>query len=51
MQLNVVRQGMDPPIESRFSNFLVEDANMDNLSYVDYLVNTHRSVQTNISNK
>ncbi|KAK5666067.1 COPII coat Sec23p-Sfb3p heterodimer component [Batrachochytrium dendrobatidis] len=45
MQLTIVRHGMDPISEARMSNLLIEDANLDNLSYVDYLVLTHKNVQ------
>jgi protein transport protein SEC24 len=51
MQLNLVRQGMDPTVELRFNNLMIEDANLDNVSYVDFLINAHRNIQTNLSSK
>jgi protein transport protein SEC24 len=49
MQLSIVREGLDVQNAMRFSNLLIEDANLDNMSYVDFLCNVHRSIQGNIS--
>ncbi|KAI8910290.1 Sec23/Sec24 trunk domain-containing protein [Gorgonomyces haynaldii] len=49
MQLNIVRQGMDPQNEQRFGQLLIEDSNLDNQSYVDYLCDIHRSIQKGMS--
>lgn len=51
MQLSIIRQGLDPQNEMRFLNILLEDANLDNMSYVEYLVNVHRHVQGNLTKK
>jgi protein transport protein SEC24 len=51
MQLSIVRQGFDQQNDMRFANLLIEDANLDNMSYVDYLINVHRHVQTSVSGK
>jgi hypothetical protein len=42
LHLNICRQGVDQVNEMRFSNLLIEDANFDNSSYVDYLIQIHR---------
>ena len=42
LHLNICRQGLDPVNELRFSHLLIEDANFDNSSYVDYLIQIHR---------
>ncbi|KAJ3044187.1 COPII coat Sec23p-Sfb3p heterodimer component [Rhizophlyctis rosea] len=42
MQLQVVRQQLDTVMEAEFATLLVEDQNLDNLSYVDYLCAVHR---------
>lgn len=44
LHLSICRQGLDPLNEARFSNLLIEDANFDNSSYVDYIVQLHRFV-------
>jgi protein transport protein SEC24 len=49
MQLVIIRQDIDS-IE-KFNNMMVEDANFDNSSYVDYLVSCHRNIQADISGK
>lgn len=48
LPLYLARQNLDG-IEIEFSNMLVEDANNDNLSYVDYLCFVHKNIQTELS--
>jgi protein transport protein SEC24 len=42
LHLSMCRQGLDTPTEIRFANLLIEDANFDNSSYIDYLCTIHR---------
>ncbi|KAI8824197.1 Sec23/Sec24 trunk domain-containing protein [Fimicolochytrium jonesii] len=42
LHLQVVRQQMDQFGEVEFNQLLVEDQNLDNMGYVDYLVAVHR---------
>ena len=49
MQLTIVRQGMDPQQQMRFANLMMEDTNLDNMSYVDYLCSIHRNIQSQSS--
>ncbi|KAJ3240025.1 COPII coat Sec23p-Sfb3p heterodimer component [Chytriomyces hyalinus] len=42
LQLQVVRQQLDPPLESEFASYLAEDPNHDNMNYVDFLCFIHR---------
>lgn len=48
MSFNIVRQQLDPS-EVEFANLLVEDKNLDNQSYIDYLCVVHRQIQTEVS--
>ncbi|KAJ9084294.1 COPII coat Sec23p-Sfb3p heterodimer component [Entomophthora muscae] len=47
MSFNIVRQQLDPS-EVEFANLLVEDKNLDNQSYIDYLCVVHRQIQTEV---
>ena len=49
MQLTIVRQGFDQSNDARFLNLMIEDQNMDAPSYVDFLCNVHRQIQSQIS--
>ncbi|KAJ3013003.1 COPII coat Sec23p-Sfb3p heterodimer component [Thoreauomyces humboldtii] len=42
LHFQVVRQQMDQFGDVEFNNLLIEDQNMDNLGYVEYLVTVHR---------
>ncbi|KAI8615643.1 Sec23/Sec24 trunk domain-containing protein [Chytriomyces sp. MP71] len=42
LQIQVVRQQLDPPLEAEFASFLTEDQNHDNMTYVDFLCFIHR---------
>jgi protein transport protein SEC24 len=42
LQLQIVRHQLDSHLEVEFANLLVEDANHDAMSYVDYLCFIHR---------
>ncbi|KAI9206218.1 Sec23/Sec24 trunk domain-containing protein [Polychytrium aggregatum] len=44
MQLQIVRQNMDPFLEAEFANMMVEDKNHDAMNYVDFLCYVHRQV-------
>lgn len=48
LPLYIARQNVDG-IEVEFSNMLIEDANNDNLSYVDYLCFVHKNIQQELS--
>ncbi|KAJ2995947.1 COPII coat Sec23p-Sfb3p heterodimer component [Globomyces sp. JEL0801] len=50
MQMNICRQGLDPTNEARCAQLMIEDANFENSSYIDYLVSIHRNIQSEISN-
>ncbi|TPX31423.1 hypothetical protein SmJEL517_g05252 [Synchytrium microbalum] len=49
LQLQLVRQSLDPVLEIEFANTLVEDKNHDNMNYVDYLCAVHRSIQVEMT--
>ncbi|KAJ3293514.1 COPII coat Sec23p-Sfb3p heterodimer component [Borealophlyctis nickersoniae] len=49
MQLQIVRQQTDHMLEVEFGNMMVEDQNLDNMSYVDYLCAVHRHIQMEMS--
>ncbi|KAJ3231258.1 COPII coat Sec23p-Sfb3p heterodimer component [Chytriomyces hyalinus] len=49
LQLQVVRQQLDPPLESEFASYLAEDPNHDNMNYVDFLCFIHRNIQMEMS--
>ncbi|TPX40911.1 hypothetical protein SeMB42_g05818 [Synchytrium endobioticum] len=49
LQIQVVRQSLDPVLEIELGNALVEDKNHDNMSYVDYLCTVHRSIQAEMT--
>ncbi|KAJ3209205.1 COPII coat Sec23p-Sfb3p heterodimer component [Entophlyctis luteolus] len=49
MQLQVVRQHIDGPLENEFHGFLTEDQNNDAMNYVDYLCFVHRNIQMELS--
>ncbi|KAL2917952.1 COPII coat Sec23p-Sfb3p heterodimer component [Polyrhizophydium stewartii] len=51
MHLTILRQGLDPLHELRLGNLMIEDANLDNLSYVDFLVLIHKNVQSETSSR
>ncbi|KAG0229526.1 COPII coat Sec23p-Sfb3p heterodimer component [Actinomortierella wolfii] len=48
--LTIVRQGLDQ-LELEFSEQLVEDKNNEALSYVDYLCQIHRMIQTEVTTR
>lgn len=48
MSFSLVRQQLDST-EVEFANLLVEDKNLDNQSYIDYLCVVHRQIQTEVS--
>ncbi|KAF9973898.1 COPII coat Sec23p-Sfb3p heterodimer component [Actinomortierella ambigua] len=48
--LTLVRQGLDQ-LELEFSEQLVEDKNNEALSYVDYLCQIHRMIQTEVTTR
>ncbi|KAJ3084473.1 COPII coat Sec23p-Sfb3p heterodimer component [Rhizoclosmatium hyalinum] len=50
MQFQIVRQQLDPPLETEFAGFLVEDLNHEGMTYVDYLCFIHRNIQMEMSN-
>lgn len=43
-QLQIVRQRLDPQLETEFAGMLVEDKFMDSPNYVDYLCAVHRYI-------
>ena len=51
MEVVIVREGHDLSNNLRFSNLMLEDANFENLSYVDYLCNIHRAIQDKTMHK
>ncbi|KAI9340889.1 Sec23/Sec24 trunk domain-containing protein [Obelidium mucronatum] len=50
MQVQVVRQQLDPPLETEFASYLVEDQNHEEMTYVDFLCFIHRNIQMEMSN-
>ncbi|KAJ3068826.1 COPII coat Sec23p-Sfb3p heterodimer component [Podochytrium sp. JEL0797] len=50
MQVQVVRQQLDPPLETEFASYLVEDQNHEGMTYVDFLCFVHRNIQMEMSN-
>ncbi len=42
LHLNICRQDVDQHNEARFAYLMIEDANFDNPSYVDFLIQIHR---------
>lgn len=49
LQLQVVRSQMDAFLEVEFGNLLIEDKNLDCMSYVDFLCHVHRQIQVEIN--
>ncbi|KAJ3185503.1 COPII coat Sec23p-Sfb3p heterodimer component [Geranomyces variabilis] len=49
LYLQVVRHQMDQFGDIEFHNLLIEDQNLENLGYVDYLINVHRQIQMELS--
>ena len=49
LQLQIIRQQLDPVPEAEFINLMVEDKNHDAMTYVDYLCFVHRQIQIEIS--
>ena len=49
LQLQIVRQTLDPREESEFGNWLVEDKNFEVMAYVDFLCYVHRLIQNEIN--
>lgn len=48
MPFSIVRQQLDAS-EVSFANLLVEDKNLENPSYIDYLCLVHRNIQTEVN--
>ncbi|KAJ3125731.1 Protein transport protein Sec24C [Nowakowskiella sp. JEL0407] len=49
LQMQIVRHQIDAFLETEFMNLLVEDKNNDAMSYMDFLVFTHKNIQMEIT--
>jgi protein transport protein SEC24 len=50
-QLQIVRHQCDAAMEAEFAGLMVEDKNMDNMDYVDYLCFVHRHIQLELQQR
>ena len=48
LDLQIVRQSMDVPLEREMGAFLVEDQNTDTMGYIDFICNIYRSIQSEL---